>query len=196
LRAADPTPLFEAGSFRALQLTERDIPALQRFFEANPEYFFAVGGQAPRSGEAREEFHSMPPPDFPFEKKWLVRFVDAGGAMTGMANVLSNFFSKGVWHIGLFIVATRLHGSGAALEMHRGLEDWMRGKGARWSRLGVVEGNSRAERFWEKAGYLDIRRRHGVQMGAKVSTLRVMAKPLAGGRLEEYLAQVARDRPG
>ena len=31
-------------------------------------------------------------------------------------------------------------------------------------------------------------------MGAKVNTLRVMAKPLAGGSLAEYFALVARDR--
>ena len=31
--------------------------------------------------------------------------------------------------------------------------------------------------------------------GTKVNTLRVMAKPLAGGSLAEYFALVARDRP-
>jgi RimJ/RimL family protein N-acetyltransferase len=196
LRAADPVPLFEAGSFRALELAAKDVAALQRFFEENPEYFFAVGDEPPRPDEACQEFDFMPPADYPFERKWLIGFLDGSGAMIGMAGGLSNLFSEGVWHIGLFIVATRLHGSGAALAMHRGLEDWMRGAGARWIRLGVVEGNSRAERFWEKAGYLDVRKRHGVEMGRKVNTLRVMAKPLAGGRLEEYLTRVARDRPG
>lgn len=188
-------PLFKAGPFRAVELAARDIPALQRFFEENPEYFFAVGGEPPRPDEAREEFDFMPPPDYPFERKWLIGFLDASGAMMGMAGGLSNLFSEGVWHIGLFVVATRLHGSGAALEMHRGLEGWMRDGGARWVRLGVVEGNARAERFWEKAGYLDARKRHGVEMGKMVNTLRVMAKPLAGGGLEEYLSRVARDRP-
>ena len=67
-------------------------------------------------------------------------------------------------------------------------------RGARWLRLGVVQGNARAERFWEKMGYVETRRRLGVEMGTKVHTLRVMAKPL-GGTLEELLERVPRDRP-
>jgi len=61
--------------------------------------------------------------------------------------------------------------------------------------LGVVEGNTRAERFWEKAGFVQVRKRYSVEMGNLVNTLRIMAKPLAGGTLAEYLALVSRDRP-
>ncbi len=71
----------------------------------------------------------------------------------------------------------------------------MRGSGALWLRLGVVEGNLRAEHFWENSGYLDIRKREGVEMGKRLNTLRVMAKPLTAGSVSEYLAVVARDRP-
>ena len=61
--------------------------------------------------------------------------------------------------------------------------------------LGVVEGNSRAQRFWERRGFVDVRKRNGVEMGARSNTIRVVAKPLDGGTLQEYLALVARDRP-
>jgi hypothetical protein len=33
-------------------------------------------------------------------------------------------------------------------------------------------------------------------MGAKVNSLRVMCKPLAGESIETYLHRVSRDRPG
>jgi hypothetical protein len=62
-------------------------------------------------------------------------------------------------------------------------------------RLGVVEGNVRAERFWQRCGFVAVRTRDGVQMGPRTHTIRVMFKPLAGGSLQEYLALVARDRP-
>ena len=71
----------------------------------------------------------------------------------------------------------------------------MRGNGALWLRLGVVEGNVRAERFWERSGYWDIRKRQRVEMGKRLNALHVMAKPLAAGSVAEYLALVARDRP-
>jgi GNAT superfamily N-acetyltransferase len=112
-----------------------------------------------------------------------------------MANVVSDFLAKGVWHIGLYIVATRLHGSGLAQLLYEHLERWSHELGARWMRLGVVEGNRRAERFWERNAFAEVRKRHGVEMGARTNTVRVMAKPLDSANLSEYLALVARDRP-
>jgi len=108
--------------------------------------------------------------------------------------VIAGLLADSVWHIGLFIVATPLHGGGTARLLYESLEMWMRRQGARWSRLGVVEGNLRAVRFWEKAGYVDLRKRK-VELGKQVNVVRVMAKPLTDGTLSEYLSLVSRDRP-
>jgi GNAT superfamily N-acetyltransferase len=191
----DAAPLFTAGSFRCFEMGAEDVSRLQKFFELNPEYHLAVGGEAPKPTEAQEEFESLPPAGWTFEKRWMLGFVGSDDAMVGMANVISDLFAEGFWHIGLFVVATSLHGGGAAHAIYSHLESWMRGRGARWLRLGVVEGNLRAERFWEKVGYMDIRKRCGVEMGKRINTLRVMAKPLANGSLSDYLDVVVRDRP-
>ena len=187
--------LFTVRGCRATELREADVPALQAFYDANPEYSRAVHGRAPAPTEAREEFDDVIPEGFTYDRRRLLKVVDEGGAMIAMASVVSNFLAKDVWHVGLFIVATRLHGTGAARDIYAALEAWMRALGARWLRLGVVAGNARAERFWESLGYAETRRRLGLPMGDKVNDLRVMAKPLAGGSIPEYLALVARDRP-
>lgn len=194
-RLLDRSPPFIAGLFRAAELIPDDIPALQIFFEANPAYFTAVTGQPPRVNEAYEEFHEPLPAGMSFTRRWLIGLIDESGDLVGMANVTSDLLAESVWHIGLFVVATSLHGSGAAQAFHAQLESWMRSKGAKWIRLGVVEGNARAECFWEGMGYVEMRRRTGVEMGERMNTLRVMMKPLASGNREEYLALVARDRP-
>jgi len=178
-----------------IELGPGDAPRLQRFFEANPEYFDAVNGEPPGPGAAREELESLPPAGWRYDRKWILAFEDRRGEMIAMADVISGLFVPEVWHLGLFILATRLHGTGRAAELCNGLEDWMRAKGARWSRLGVAEGNARAERFWEKRGYLELRTRGPVEMGGRRNLIRVMAKPLDGGTREEYLALVERDRP-
>jgi GNAT superfamily N-acetyltransferase len=154
-----------------------------------------VNGVPPAPDEAREEWDSLPPKEFPYEKRWMLDIPAPDGSMAAMANVLCDMFAPGIWHIGLFIVATRLHGAGAAREIYEALEGWMRGRGARWIRLGVVAGNTRAERFWEKMGYVEMRRRLAVPMGARVNDIRVLVKPLAGASMADYLAVVARDRP-
>ena len=189
------TALFSGPAFRALEVGEADVPELQRFFEANPEYFHIVGGEGPGADAAREEFEDRPPAGWPCGRTWLIRFVDGAGDTIGMADVVSNLLAEGVWHIGLFIVATSLHGTGAAQALYAGLEDWIRSNGARWLRLNVVVGNLPAERFWNRAGYREVRQRGGVEIGRRINTVRVMTKPLANGTPAEYLRIVARDRP-
>ena len=194
MRIADRAPLFEAGPYRCHELMPEDAPALQRFYESNPEYSRTVEGEAPRPEAALEIFKAGPPPGWPFDRKWLLGFTDRDGSLVAMADVITNLLAEGVWHVGLFIVATTLHGSGAARTMYDALEAWMKSCGARWSRLGVVTGNDHALRFWTGRGYVEVRVRRGVPMGKRVNDIRVMMKPLAGGTLPEYLAIVERDR--
>lgn len=111
-----------------------------------------------------------------------------------MADIVSDLFAEGVWHLGFFMAAERLHGTGVPHALYAHLEAWMRSKGARRLRLGVVRENLRGARFWEKVGYVDVAQRRDYEQGGKRHTLRVMAKPLAGGSFDEYRALVPRDR--
>jgi GNAT superfamily N-acetyltransferase len=192
----DGRALFEAGPLRAVELGAGDVAALQRFFEANPAYHVAVNGQPPPADLALSELRDQPPPEIAFGRRWLLGFVDEAGELVGMATIVSDFVAERVWLIGLFVVASSLHGTGTSQALYGGLESWVRDKGGGWMRLGVVVGNARAERFWHRLGYRDVRRRDGVAMGLRVNSLRIMVKALAGGELAEYLALVARDRPG
>lgn len=188
-------PLFTAGELRAVALGRDDLPALQRFFEANSRYFLDAEGQEPRPDEALHALEDDPPPEMRFDRKWLLGFLDGDDELLAMAQINSDFLAPGVWHLGLFIVASARHGTGLAAQAYAALEAWAREHGARWMRLGVIDGNTRAERFWRKAGFLETRRREGVEMGQRVNALIVMCKPLAGGSLAEYRALVERDRP-
>lgn len=187
--------LFRAAGCEAVELGADDLPALQAFFEANPLYFESVNGEPPGSDAAREVLDDAPPPEMTYSTKFLIGFLDAEGRMVAMAEVISNLLAFGVWHIGLFIVATSRHGNGDARAIHDAMAHWFSLQGVKWMRLGVVEGNTRAERFWERCGYVETRKRHGLVMGQRTNTVRVMMKPLAGGTADEYLALVPRDRP-
>jgi GNAT superfamily N-acetyltransferase len=189
-----PTPDDDAYAMR--RLGADDIELVQRFFEQNPEYFLATNGEAPGPDEAKNEFADLPPAGMSYRAMWLLGFFDAGGALIGVATIVADFIQPHVWHVGLFIVASALHGSGAAHTLYLRLERWMIDQGARWLRLGVVQGNVKAERFWLRCGYVQVRERGPVAMGRKSNLLRVMAKSLAGGTIAEYLALVERDRPG
>lgn len=185
--------LFRSGAYRAYELADADVPRMQRFFDASPAYFRIVSGAPAPPTEGRDEFDSLPPPDWPQGRKWSLGF-DVDGELAGLATLIADLFAAGVWHVGLFMVAESRFGEGGPL--YRDLEAWMRGKGARWLRLGVILGNHRAERFWRREGYVEMRRRDRFTVGSQDNVLLVMAKPLDGGSFDDYARLVPRDQPG
>lgn len=188
-------PVSPISSLTVIELAAEHAPLLQRFFDENPEYFVVAFGEPAGPDEAREEIDGQPPEGWAFTRNWVLGYADENGSLVAMANVITDLLSKDVWHIGLFIVATRRHGTGDAQILHDGLERWAKVNGAKWLRLGVVRGNVRAERFWTSLGYAQIRIREGVRMGKLTNTIRVMVKPLAGGALDDYRRLVPRDLP-
>ncbi len=186
--------LFAIDGARAVELRREDAPRLQAFFDANPKYFVEVLGAPPSRDQGREEFDALPSRDFPQGRMWTVALEDDAGHMIGMTRFVADLFAAGVWHVAFFVVASDLHGRGVAEPFERALCGWMRERGARWVRLGVVQGNARAERFWERRGYIEARVRRGVTLGVRMHDIRCMTKPLAGGTLADYLALVPRDR--
>jgi GNAT superfamily N-acetyltransferase len=191
----DP-PLFQAAGHSVRQLQPSDVPALQALFDANPAYFQAVNGRPANPDEAQAEFEEVPPAHLPFAGHWEAGICDGQGQLVGTLVVLSDFCAPGVWHLGLFLLATRLHGSGLAASLHQALLAWARSQGAQWMRLSVIVGNARAERFWARQGYTEVRRRHGIDTGGRLNDARVMVIALGDQGLDAYLARVPRDQPG
>lgn len=188
-------PASPIQDLSVVDLSNSGEAVLQQFFEANPQYFLSVHGIPPQAGEAHEEIYGDLPPGWPFTHKYVFGYRDASGKLAGMGNVVSDLLAKGVWHVGTFIVATDRHGTGDAQALYASVEAWCQNGGARWMRLGVVEGNARAEIFWERSGYVQVARREGIVMGQRTNAIRVMAKPLLGQAISEYYAIVERDRP-
>jgi GNAT superfamily N-acetyltransferase len=194
-RPPDTLPTTAVAGLATCEIGAADAPLLQRFFDENPAYFMAVQGEPAGPTEARDEIASLPPAGWPFTRKWLIGYVEADGRLAAVAHVITDLFVPGVWHVGLFVVASSRHGRGDAQALAGELESWARESGAEWLRLGVVEGNVRARRFWDSRGYRPLRTRGGVVMGSRTNVVCTMVKPLAGGDLARYLDLVARDRP-
>ncbi len=111
-----------------------DVAELQRFFANNPEYFVNVNGEPPGPGEAQRELDDVPPPGMPYREMLLLGFMDQDDdALVGMATIVGDFIAAHVWHVGLFIVASALHGSGTAHPLYRRLERWIVGRAPRGS---------------------------------------------------------------
>lgn len=189
------TPLFATQGVQARVLRADEVPQLQALFDANPEYFQTVNGRDARPDEAQVEFDERPPPHLSYRDHWVLGLFDGGGALVGVAVVASDLGAPGVWHLALFLLASRLHGSGLARAVYDALEAWAIAGGARWLRLGVVKANAKARRFWARCGYRELREHRNHDTGGRLNDVLMCMKPLAGGSLDDYLALVPRDRP-
>lgn len=189
------TAMFESVRHIVREMPPSELPRLQALYEANPEFFLTVNGRGPDANEAQQQFDELPPPHLSYSRRWFAGVFDRTGALQGHVAIVSDLVLPRAWHLATFLMATRLHGSGAAAETFSALESWARGQGACWLRLGVVIGNVRAERFWERCGFVDVRRRENMDTGGRINSLRIMVKPLTGQSVHDYLRHVPRDRP-
>jgi GNAT superfamily N-acetyltransferase len=190
------SPLRPDADWIASEADRSDAAELQAFYEANPEYYQVTHGHAPAPDTALQGFDFRPPADMPYTalQMWLIRERDSG-RLVGEVSVATDLMAPGVTHLGFFMVATSRHGTGFAAEVYASYEAWAIGQGARWLRLGVVEGHRRARRFWLRQGYVEVCRRLDYVLGDLSHTLLVMVKPLAADTLDEYVGAVPRDRP-
>ncbi|WP_248732749.1 GNAT family N-acetyltransferase [Pseudomonas sp. MWU13-2517] len=181
---------------RVVELGGRDEAELQRFFERAPDYFIAVNGEPATPTEAHDELQGGLPAGWTCSRMYWLGYRDVDDQLVAVVNIAADVLAVGVWHIGLLLVDKRLHGTGLAYQLHEDLEAWAVERGARWLRLTVVIGNIKAERFWPRLGYRQVRIRDGVTMGQRVNRVSIQIKALADGQVDDYLAVVARDRPG
>ncbi len=188
--------LLTGPGWIALPIDAADADALQRFLEDNPGYSRLVAGRDWLPGEALSELQARPPADWPQGPARHLAVLDAEtGAWRGYLNWVEELLAPGVWHIGLFLIDERHQGKGLAAQV---LDAWTahaRRLGADWLRLGVVVGNARAEAFWLRQGFQEVRRRDGVSMGVLTQCVRVMVRPLGAAVLQAYLQAVPRDQP-
>lgn len=182
-------------NIQVVELLGGDEAELQEFFEQAPDYFIAVNGEPAVPTEARDELRGQLPAGWHCSHMYWLGYRDAQDQLVAVVNIAADLLAAGVWHIGLLLVHTRWHGSGLAQRLHTDLEAWAAAKGARWLRLTVVVGNTRAERFWPRLGYVQVRTREGIAMGRQVNRVSIQIKPLGNGTIDGYLARVERDRP-
>jgi ribosomal protein S18 acetylase RimI-like enzyme len=191
-------PVFSLSDADVWTATEADRPALAAFCHDNPEYDVFLTGEVPNEAEWVEDFMTdLPPASFNWTHthKLIVRRHQDPNRIAAILDVTEDMIAKGVGHIGLFQVATALHGTGLAHELYQGLEDWLASRGTDVLRLGVLDGNARGMAFWTRHGFFETRRRQGKAPNGKTHLSHVMYKPLKPLTLGAYRLRVPRDDP-
>lgn len=189
------SPGFTAGEFVAQPAQREDIADIQAFTESNPEYWLLTHGHPPAPDDAAASFDRQPPSDMGYSEQlsFLVRH-SSTREIVAQIDVAADLLAAGVYHLGFFMTAARMQGTGFAHRLYEAHERWAIDRGARWLRLGVVEANQRARAFWRRSGYVEVRRQHNYVLGDLSHVLITMVKPMQGETLHNYLEAVPRDR--
>jgi ribosomal protein S18 acetylase RimI-like enzyme len=193
-----PHPIFTIANADIWTATEIDRPALAAFCQKSPEYDLFLTGEMPQATAWVEDFLTdLPPTGFNWTTthKLIARSHQDPDIIAAVMDVTEDMIAPSVGHIGLFQVATALHGTGVAHALYQGLEDWLASRGMDVLRLGVLEGNPRGKAFWEHHGFQKTRERSGTAPTGKTHQSHVMYKPLKPLTLDAYRRRVPRDDP-
>lgn len=180
-----PEPALLVRGHALVPITAGDAEELQRFFEACSEYFELQDGCAPGGTAALDELAQVPPERSAADKLSLgVRA--PGGDLVGFVDLVRHYPEPGCWWLGLLLLVPRLRNRGLGAQVYEELARWAAAHGACSIRLGVLEQNRAAQRFWRRRGFEPVGSGRYVAPSGRESAVIIMAAQLArSGTLPE-----------
>ena len=119
------------------------------------DYYILSGGVFPSKEEINDIFTDLPP-NKNLEDKFLLG-VYKFEELIGMVDIIKDFPTIGEWTLGLMLIEPGERGSGLGKIIHKELIKWAKGLGAKTFRIGVIEDNHKAFKFWSNLGYIKIK---------------------------------------
>jgi len=161
-----PKTLFTIDELSTRLLNQDDIGIIQTLLEACDDFSILVTGIPTEPSAARDLLFDCPP-GIGLENKFVIGFIDSKGILTGLLDAVNGYPRAGVWFIGLLLFSPDKRNKGLGEKVVKSFENWIRSQGAKEIRLGVVENNKAAIRFWEKIGFHLLEKRPPAKFGQK-----------------------------
>ncbi len=177
MSSADPAPVFAVHEATARPLTPRDGPALQALIERAADYIELLTGLPPGPADGRRLLTDLPEGKT-YEDKFVLGVLDSGGALIGVFDAIRDHPARGTWLIGLMLLDPAWRGRGFGRRLFEGFAGWVEGRGATMLRIGVVEHNPDALRFWARVGFREVERTAPRRFGSREGRVVVMQLPL------------------
>lgn len=137
-------------------LSEKNQKEIEEFFTQASDYAIFESGKSQPDSEARNLLNDLPDGKEKGDKIVLGIFGE-NAELIGVIDLIKNFPTQGEWMLGLLdlIPAVRKHGLGK--KVHQDLVNLAKSEGATSLRIGVLQGNGAALRFWSSLGYKKIK---------------------------------------
>jgi ribosomal protein S18 acetylase RimI-like enzyme len=169
---------FALDGFTVRRLSPADAAELQALYERCSDYHELEDGGPTRPTAGAETLAAGPPGTDPADKFSLGVYAD-GGAMVAFLDVIRDYPEPGEWWIGLLMLDPAARSGGLGGRICEEAARWIAAEGGRALHLDVLEQNPRAERFWRRHGFEEVRRKPFTAATGKESTVIVMRRALA-----------------
>ena len=146
---------IKVNDFVAKLLSKEDIPAVQKFFNDNPDFFIASTGQAPKENEAEILFNKIPEGKTTEDKFWLAIFDNDNNNIVAFVDLIQNYKIENQWTIGLYIVSKNYRGQGIATKLLNDLENLLLSLRVNSLEISIKEQNVCELSFWKKMNFVE-----------------------------------------
>lgn len=169
-------PLFNIPGYEVKYLTSDNIPIVDQLVSECSDYYMIVNGTEPAFEDTLEILNDLPPGKVKEDK--LVIGIFNQNKLSALADVIKNYPCQDCWWIGLLLVTPAERRAGLGSRIYHALEKWTADLTAKEIRLGVVEKNEKAIKFWSVLGFNVIEKRPPVKFGLLEHNVLVMKRTL------------------
>ncbi|MDX2014876.1 MAG: GNAT family N-acetyltransferase [Myxococcaceae bacterium] len=132
-------------------LSSSEVPLVEAFWRAAPEYWLLAEGACDASRKAHEFFTDAPPGADVERSHRLGLMLD--GQLSGLAELAFGFPSPPEAFLGLLVLGRWAQGRGHGRRLLAHVEALARAAGSTTLFLAVLDANPRGRAFWEREGF-------------------------------------------
>ena len=145
-------------SYKLEEITLEDMEnrEIYEFLKDSSDYFLLYVGEEPTVETLREIITEVPE-GWNQDDKVVLRAVREGSTV-GLIDILKNYPKRGRWMIGLLLLRPEERGLGMGRKLHEDIKKMALEGGIEALRVGVLEDNPNALKFWSKLGYRSVKK--------------------------------------
>lgn len=143
------------NGYKIKKLSIQDIDIVEELCNKCSDYFILSGGTLPTKDDVNNLFTDLPP-NKNLEDKFLFGIYKSNN-LIGIIDIIRNYPTVSEWTIGLLLLEPKERGRGLGTVIHEALVRWAKSLGAKRFRIGVINDNDSACRFWTNLGYVKVK---------------------------------------
>ncbi len=172
---------FDDNDYYIIQLMiDKDVDNLQELCEACSDYHELAEGQPTSKTAGREIFLDAPKGKNPEDKMILGVYVQKAECkeLIGVIDSLNDFPESGTWFVGLMMLIPSHRKYGIGEKVYKEYIKWANQNGAKKIRIGVLQENDNALKFWKRMGFKVVKKIDNYQSGNKITVVFAMEHKL------------------